>query len=103
MNLSPSVQDISKSSPWIRMKFAEYVEFATRTNQLDFDEDPISGKRIFRAICNDYNVKVIWISELISRTDRGRTNDLSTYNLMFSTSLKYRWWLSVLDVTAVTL
>ena len=32
------------------MKFAEYVEFATRINRSDFDEDPISGKRVFRTI-----------------------------------------------------
>ena len=37
-----TVQNISKSSPQIRIKFAEYVEFATWTNQLDFDEDQIS-------------------------------------------------------------
>ena len=32
------------------MKFAEYVEFATRTNRLDFDEDPISGKCILEPL-----------------------------------------------------
>ena len=31
-----SVQDNSKISPRIRMKFAEYVEFVTRTNRSDF-------------------------------------------------------------------
>ena len=47
-----SVQDISRSSPRIRMKFAQYVELATWTNRLHFDEDPISGKRTFRTISN---------------------------------------------------
>ena len=41
------------------MKFAEYVEFATRTNRLDFDEDQISGKCSFRSISNVSNVNVI--------------------------------------------
>ena len=54
-----SVQYISKTSARIRKKFAEYVEFDTRTNRLDFDEDPISGKRIFRTISNISNINVI--------------------------------------------
>ena len=37
--------------------------------------------------------KLSQISELISRTDRGRTNDI-IYLLMFSLSFKNRWWLS---------
>ena len=32
------------------MEFGEYVEFAVQTNRLDFYEDPISGKGIFRII-----------------------------------------------------
>ena len=36
------------------MKFAEYVEFATRTNQLDNDKDTISGKCIFRTISKHF-------------------------------------------------
>ena len=42
-----------------RIKFAEHVEFPTWTNRLDFDEDPISGKHIFRIISNVSNVNVI--------------------------------------------
>ena len=80
----------------IQMKFTEYVELATQTNRLEFDEDPISRKHIFRTMCNVSNINII--SELISRTDRGRTNDLFTHNLMFSSSFKNRWWLSRLDV-----
>ena len=53
------------------MKFAEYVEFATRTNRLGFDED-----LIFRTI-SDVNVIA---DQLISRI------------------FKNRWWLSGLDV-----
>ena len=48
VNFCPSVQDISKSSSRIRMKFAEYVEFAT-----------ISGKHIFRTISNISNINFI--------------------------------------------
>ena len=59
MKLCTSVQDISKSSPRIQMKFAEYVEFAARINRLDFDQDPISGKRIFRTISNASNMNFI--------------------------------------------
>ena len=47
-----SVQDISKSSPHIRIKLREYVEFVTRTNRLDFDEHPISRKCIFMTIAD---------------------------------------------------
>ena len=49
------------------MKFAEHIEFATRTNQLDFDEDPISEKRIFRTISNVSNVDIIadqWVNKV---------------------------------------
>ena len=85
MNICPSVQDISKSYPRIRMKLPEYVKFAKRTNRLHFDEDLISGKRIFRTISNVSNVSNVkryrGSVSYISRTDRGRgrTNDLSTY------------------------
>ena len=41
------------------MKLAEYVEFATQTNRLEIDEDPISGKCIFRTIFNISNINVI--------------------------------------------
>ena len=41
------------------MKFAEYVEFATWNNRVDFDKDPISGKLIFRTISNVFNINVI--------------------------------------------
>ena len=86
------VQDISKSYLRIRIKYPEYVEIATQTNWVDFDEDPISEKRPYLTLT------LSPISELISRADMGRTNNLSTHNLMFSMSFKNRWWLTVLDV-----
>ena len=37
-----SIEYISKNYPRIWMKVAEYVEFATLTNRLHIDQDPIS-------------------------------------------------------------
>ena len=66
-----SVQYISKRSPWIWMKFAKYVEFATQTNRLDFDKDLISGKRIlgpYLTFLTFLTLTLLRISELINGT-----------------------------------
>ena len=69
-------------SPRIWMK---YVEFATWTNRLHFDEDPISGKRISRTMSNVNVIADQWVNKY-----RGRTNGLITCNLCHSGSFLRR-------------
>ena len=69
-------------SPRIWMK---YVEFATWTNWLHFDEDPISGKCISRTMSNVNVIADQWVNK-----NRGRTNGLITCNLCHSGSFLRR-------------
>ena len=76
--LSVCVQDISKSSGWIQMKFGGQVGCVTRPNWLDFGEEPDPATKIFKVILYHWEI--------------GPKTICSTYLKKLCTDSDETWW-----------